>query len=381
MSQLIWEYNTTLFDGRKAVYSIFFNGKNIPLLTIDNTTCGYVNGNKGVLEIYTTALLDYSTSSSENPTNLTIPNGLKVITTIEDGTVGTEIYDFNWTVGTLENGSYFHFTTLTGNYNVGTTLSACGLLFDTNIKAIQYMNGKLSPLDALNALQTKWKCYWTGNPSSSYNLKINWECANVEKYGNVNDYNILIGTCGRAYSTTYPPQPTQLLKVENYISLQYTSSEINLNSNQIKSTFSDRVEGATNTAYFYLTLTLYDKVNEKSNYTVGIKFMNKGLNKYEIVTDGYIIEHDLYNGNGDGSMILFYNELGDDDLGYNARKDEVENLTTGTYGRGKGFISTYALDNSRLNSIGSAIWNDTFNQNIFKTIFKFFILFFRNIFL
>ena len=366
MNQLIWEYNTTIFDKRKAIYSIFFVGEDIPLLTIDNTTCGYVNGNKGVLEIYTTALLDYSPSTSESPKNLTIPNALKVVITVEDGVIETQIYDFNWTVSTLENGSYFHYTRLTGNGYVGDTLSVAGLLFDSNIKAIQYMNGKLSPLDALNALQTKWKCYWTGNPSSSYNLKINWECANVEKYGNVNDYSILIGTCGRAYSTTYPPQPTQLLKVENYISLQYTSSEINLNSNQIKSTFSDRVEGATNTAYFYLTLTLYDKVNEKSNYTVGIKFMNKGLNKYEIVTDGYIIEHDLYNGNGDGSMILFYNELGDDDLGYNARKDEVENLTTGTYGRGKGFISTYALDNSRLNSIGSAIWNDTFNQNIFK---------------
>ena len=365
MGQILWEYNTTRYDGVKGINIYEINVDGVPELSIENTACGFVNGNAGVLEIYTTALLNYAPSTSESPSNITITNGLKLTGSYPDVT-GSEVYNLTFTLMQLEDGTYIHATRLTGYYNVGSTNIASGLIFETDTKAILYMNHKLSPLDALNGLQTTWKCYWTGNPSSGYNLKINWECENVEKYDNVNDYNILIGTCGRAYSTTYPPKPTQLLKVENYISLQYTSSEINLNSNQIKSTFNDRVDGATSVSYFYLTLTLYDKVNEKSNYTVGIKFMNKGLNKYEIVTDSYIIEPDLYNGNGDGSMILFYNELGDDDLGYNARKDEVENLITGTYGRGKGFISTYALDNSRLNSIGSAIWNDTFNQNIFK---------------
>ena len=370
MSQLLWQYTTTLANGNRCTYDIYLNAEYDTLLDVTNTSCGYVNNNKGVIEIYTTALLNFSPSTINHPKQLYIENGLKVTITVIDGKdVGwteTSFSNFSWGLYTLENGSYYHATRLTAQGTVEGTNSIVGLLFDSNIKAIQYMNGLISPLDALNGLKTTWKCYWTGNKSSGYNLKINWECENVEKYSNVNDYNILIGTCGKAYSTTYPPQPNQLIKVENYISVQYTSSEINLNSNQIKSTFNDRVEGATNVAYFYLTLTLYDKINDKYNYTVGIKFMLSGPTKYEIVTDSYIIESDLYNGNGDGSLILFYNELGDDDLGYNARKDEVENLTTGTYGRGKGFISTYALDNSRLNSIGSAIWNDTFNQNIFK---------------
>ena len=367
MNQLIWEYNTTLFDGRKAIYSIFFVGEDIPLLTIDNTTCGYVNNNKGVLEIYTTALLDYSPSTSENPKNLIIPNALKAIKTVENGEIETNIYDFKWEVQVLENGSYFHSTKLTGNYYVGDTLSVVGLLFDSNIKAIQYMNGKLSPLDALNGLQTTWKCYWTGNATSGYNIKINWESFNIENYGDVNNYSILIGTGGKAINAFSSISSEKYYEVENFTAAAYTSSEVNLNSNQIVNTFKDRIDKSFQTAYMYMTLTMHDNEKNKDNYTVGIEFINVPVNAYELQTNKYIINNvSIYNGNNDGSKILFYNESGSDDLGYNGRKDSIESMTDGTYGRGKGFISTYALDNSKLNSIGSAIWNDTFNQNIFK---------------
>ena len=367
MEQLIWEYNTTLFDERKAIYSIFFVGEDIPLLTIDNTACGYVNNNKGVLEIYTTALLDYSPSTSENPKNLTIPNALKAVRTAEDGEIDTRIYNFNWEVSTLENGSYFHFTRLTGNGYVGDTRSVAGLLFDSNIKAIQYMNGKLSPLDALNGLQTTWKCYWTGNATSGYNIKINWESFNIENYGDVNNYTILIGTGGKAINAFATTSAEKYYAVDNFTATAYTSSEVSLNSNQIVNTFNDRIDKSFQTAYMYMTLTMHDNEKNKDNFTVGIEFINVPVNSYELQTNKYIINNtSIYNGNNDGSKILFYNESGSDDLGYNGRKDSIESMTEGTYSRGKGFISTYALDNSKLNSIGSAIWNDTFNQNIFK---------------
>ena len=367
MGQILWEYNTTRYDGVKGINIYEINVDGVPELSIENTACGFVNGNAGVLEIYTTALLNYAPSTSESPSNITITNGLKLTGSYPDVT-GSEVYNLTFTLIQLEDGTYMHATRLTAYYNVGSTNIASGLIFKTDTEAILYMNHKLSPLDALNGLQTTWKCYWTGNATSGYNIKINWESFNIENYGNVNNYSILIGTGGKAINTlTSSITSEKYYKVENFTAIAYTSSEVSLNSNQIINTFKDRVDKSFQTAYMYMTLTMHDNEKNKDNYTVGIEFINVPVNSYELQTNKYIIDNvSIYSENNDGSKILFYNESGSDDLGYNGRKDSVESMTEGTYGRGKGFISTYALDNSKLNSIGSAIWNDTFNQNIFK---------------
>lgn len=366
MGQILWEYNTTRYDGVKGINIYEINVDGVPELSIENTACGFVNGNAGVLEIYTTALLDYAPSTSESPSNITITNGLKLTGSYPDVT-GSEIYNLTFTLIQLEDGTYAHATRLTAYYNVGSTNIASGLIFKTDTDAILYMNHKLSPLDALNGLQTTWKCYWTGNATSGYNIKINWKSFNIENYGDVNNYTILIGTGGKAINAFSSISSEKYYAVENFTATAYSSSEVTINSNQIINTFKDRVDKSFQTAYMYMTLTMHDNEKNKDNFTVGIEFISVPVNSYELQTNKYIINNiSIYNGNNDGSKILFYNESGSDDLGYNGRKDSVESMIEGTYGRGKGFISTYALDNSKLNSIGSAIWNDTFNQNIFK---------------
>lgn len=241
--------------------------------------------------------------------------------------------------------------------------------FDSLQDAQDYVTGTGDVTNAKNFLKTEWDLYYTGNAVTGWNMKLLWNCPGAESQDTA-DYSIFFGTAGK-YGKAFGET---VYENQLFNSAPYQASAVAFTSREIYNILLDRRGVGETLRQMYFTFYVGSNDGTRKSEICAVHFYYSQIDGREpeeffLTIDtsnrGLLLDEYANDNDRDGSFVNFRNSTGENDNGYSDRKDDVGSMIEDTFGRGKGFISTYAMNQLELNSVGSKIWDDSFSKNIF----------------